>query len=107
MLFFVWNVFNLIDSIVIVTSNHSEGDRIFYSIFSFILLQPVSLFVFYKGYRSLAEKGEDDTRQWYLRMQILVCIICFLALIFDFYGFNGLLMLFNISGLPFVSSHGS
>ena len=37
MLFFIWGVFNLITTVLVVTSGTFEGIRIFYSVFSFIL----------------------------------------------------------------------
>lgn len=100
LLLFAWNLFNMLVNIIVVSSGKGDGKRIFYSIFMFILFQPLSLWVFYKGYRSLVDP--ISPRSHYFYGQGFLLFILFLGLILNAYAFNGLMMLFSLGGKAFA-----
>ena len=55
-LWVAWGLLNFLVNIVVVASSDDySGKRIFYAIFNFGVFQPLGLFVFYKGYRSIVD----------------------------------------------------
>lgn len=63
--------------------------RILYSVLFAIISLPISILLFYKGYRGVA--AEKSGLLWYKIVGCFLCVIWFLWFLLDFINFNGII----------------